>query len=252
MTFRAKPVVKRSRNPWDSGDRRTFLTNVAFALVIVAALLILLVAVGYTWYDSHLAPVGSVAGQSITKDQFNERLEIEALAAQGAGAPHRQPGGERQADGCPGGAGSADPDQPGPADPGACARADHRQPRPGEPRCRGGCLGHGCRHRRQAGRGGDDPCGAPPMGHRGRAGGERRSARADDGPDCRGTRRRRTTRARTSRAAPSGRTSPRVSRPMSRLAIRAAISAGSWPRTPRSMKVSSRPRSRWSRTASPT
>ena len=78
MTFRAKPVVKRSRNPWDSGDRRTFLTNVAFALVIVAALLILLVAVGYTWYDSHLAPVGSVAGQSITKDQFNERLEIEA------------------------------------------------------------------------------------------------------------------------------------------------------------------------------
>ena len=78
MTFRAKPVVKRSRNPWDSQDRRTFLTSVAFALVIVAALLILVVAVGYTWYDTHLAPVASVAGQSITKDEFNDRLEIEA------------------------------------------------------------------------------------------------------------------------------------------------------------------------------
>ena len=78
MTFRAKPVVKRSRNPWDSKDRRTFLTNVAFALVIVAALLILVVALGYTWYTEHLAPVGSVAGQSITKDEYNERLEIEA------------------------------------------------------------------------------------------------------------------------------------------------------------------------------
>ena len=78
MTFRAKPVVKRSRNPWDSKDRRTFLTNVAFALVIGAALLILVVALGYTWYTEHLAPVGSVAGQSITKDEYNERLEIEA------------------------------------------------------------------------------------------------------------------------------------------------------------------------------
>jgi parvulin-like peptidyl-prolyl isomerase len=78
MTFRAKPVVKRSRNPWDSQDRRTFLTNVAFALVIVAALLILVIAVGYTWYNEHLAPVGSVAGQSITKDQLKDRVEIEA------------------------------------------------------------------------------------------------------------------------------------------------------------------------------
>ena len=82
MTFRAKPVVKRSRNPWDSQDRRTFLTNVAFALVIVSALLILVVAVAYTWYDAHLAPVGSVAGQSITKDEFSDRLKIEAWRLQ--------------------------------------------------------------------------------------------------------------------------------------------------------------------------
>jgi parvulin-like peptidyl-prolyl isomerase len=77
MTFRAKPVVKRSRNPWDSQDRRTFITNVAFALVIVAALLILVVAVAVNWYSEHLAPVGSVAGQTITRDQLRDRVEIE-------------------------------------------------------------------------------------------------------------------------------------------------------------------------------
>jgi parvulin-like peptidyl-prolyl isomerase len=77
MTFRAKPVVKRSRNPLDSQDRRTFLTNVAFALVIVAAVAILAFAVIFNWYSEHLAPVGSVAGQSITKDQLNDRIEIE-------------------------------------------------------------------------------------------------------------------------------------------------------------------------------
>jgi parvulin-like peptidyl-prolyl isomerase len=77
MTFRAKPVVKRSRNPLDSQDRRTFLTNVAFALVIVAAVAILAFAVLFNWYSQHLAPVGSVAGQAITKDQLNDRIEIE-------------------------------------------------------------------------------------------------------------------------------------------------------------------------------
>jgi parvulin-like peptidyl-prolyl isomerase len=78
MTFRAKPVVKRSRNPLDSPDRRTLFTNVAFAAVIVAAVAILGIAIAYNWYDTHLAPVGSVAGQSITTDQLNDRREIEA------------------------------------------------------------------------------------------------------------------------------------------------------------------------------
>jgi parvulin-like peptidyl-prolyl isomerase len=77
MTFRAKPVVRRSRNPLDSPDRRTLLTNVAFAAVIVAAILILVVALGFNWYTEHLAPVGSVNGQTVTKDQFNDRLAIE-------------------------------------------------------------------------------------------------------------------------------------------------------------------------------
>ena len=82
MTFRAKPVVKRSRNPLDSPDRRTLLTNVGFALVIVAAVVILVVALAYNWYTEHLEPVGSVAGQTITKDQFNDRVEIEGWRLQ--------------------------------------------------------------------------------------------------------------------------------------------------------------------------
>ena len=77
MTFRAKPVVKRSRNPLDSPDRRTLLTSVAFALIIVAAVGILAVAFLVNWYSEHLAPVGSVAGQTITTDQLNDRMAIE-------------------------------------------------------------------------------------------------------------------------------------------------------------------------------
>jgi parvulin-like peptidyl-prolyl isomerase len=82
MTFRAKPVVKRSRNPLDSPDRRTLLTNVAFALVIVAAVGILLAAVLFNYYSTHLAPVGSVSGQTITKDQLNDRVKIEGWRLQ--------------------------------------------------------------------------------------------------------------------------------------------------------------------------
>ena len=77
MTFRAKPVVKRSRHQWESQDRRNFLTNLAFGLVVVAALLILAVAVALSWYNDHLAPVGSVAGETITKDQLRDRAIIE-------------------------------------------------------------------------------------------------------------------------------------------------------------------------------
>ena len=77
MTFRAKPVVKRSRQQWESQDRRNFLTNLAFGLVILAALLILGIAAGLTYYDSHLAAVGRIDGQAITKDDLAEREKIE-------------------------------------------------------------------------------------------------------------------------------------------------------------------------------
>ena len=69
MTFRAKPVVKRAQKPsWESRDRRTFYLNVGFALVVAAAVLILMIAVALSYYNEHLVSVGSVSGQSISKD----------------------------------------------------------------------------------------------------------------------------------------------------------------------------------------
>ncbi|MFL5778042.1 MAG: peptidylprolyl isomerase [Chloroflexota bacterium] len=79
MTFRAKPIVKRSRRPsWESQDRRSLLLNVGFGLVVVAAVAILVIAAGVVWYGDHLASVGSVNGASISKDEFRDRLGIES------------------------------------------------------------------------------------------------------------------------------------------------------------------------------
>ena len=187
MTFRAKPVVKRSRNPWDSGDRRTFLTTLAFALVIVSALLILVVAVSYTWYDSHLAPIASVAGQSITKDQLTDRLKIEGwrLQEQERRIANQVASG-RLTDAQAEQARQILASQAQQIQSLALERIiDNRIQ--ANLATAGGCLGQRRRHRREARRGGDDPGRAPPVGHRGRAGGERRRARADAGPDRRGT-----------------------------------------------------------------
>jgi parvulin-like peptidyl-prolyl isomerase len=86
MTFRARPVVKRPHRPsWDSRDRRNLYTNLGFGVVVVVAVVILAVAAGATWYDQHLAPVASVDGQAITKDDFNDRFDIEAFRLEQAG-----------------------------------------------------------------------------------------------------------------------------------------------------------------------
>jgi parvulin-like peptidyl-prolyl isomerase len=80
MTFRAKPVVKRThRTSWESRDRRNLYTNLGFGLVVVVAVVILAIAAVATWYDQHLAPVASVNGQAITKDDFNDRFAIESF-----------------------------------------------------------------------------------------------------------------------------------------------------------------------------
>lgn len=79
MTFRAKPVVKRDHRPaWEAQDRRNFYLNLGFGLIVALSLLILAIYVGLTWYNAHLASVGSVDGQSITKDEFVERNAIES------------------------------------------------------------------------------------------------------------------------------------------------------------------------------
>ena len=70
MTFRAKPVVKRDHRPaWETQDRRNFYLNLGFGLIVVLALVILGIAAGLSYYNDHLASVGSVDGQSISKDR---------------------------------------------------------------------------------------------------------------------------------------------------------------------------------------
>jgi parvulin-like peptidyl-prolyl isomerase len=79
MTFKAKPVVKRAQRPaWEGQERRNFLLNIGFGIVVISALVILVIAGALTWYNDHLASVGSVDGQSISKDEFRDRYEIEA------------------------------------------------------------------------------------------------------------------------------------------------------------------------------
>ena len=78
MTLNAKPVVKRAQRPsWDGHERRNLYLNIGFGVVTIAAVLILLIAAGLSWYNEHLAAVGSVNGQSISKDEYNDRLAIE-------------------------------------------------------------------------------------------------------------------------------------------------------------------------------
>jgi parvulin-like peptidyl-prolyl isomerase len=52
------------------------LLNVFFVLTIVAALLLLLVAWGVSWYGDHLAPAASVNGTTITKDAWAKAKDI--------------------------------------------------------------------------------------------------------------------------------------------------------------------------------
>jgi len=79
MTFKAKPVVKRAQRPaWEGQDRRNFYLNIGFGIVVLVAVLILAIAGVLTWYNDHLASVGSVDGQSITKDEFRDRFQIES------------------------------------------------------------------------------------------------------------------------------------------------------------------------------
>jgi parvulin-like peptidyl-prolyl isomerase len=78
MTFRAKPVARRSgRSGWGAGDRRNTLINAGFAGAIVVAVLILVGYGAWTWYDDHFGVAASVDGQVITRDDLRNRLEIE-------------------------------------------------------------------------------------------------------------------------------------------------------------------------------
>lgn len=78
MTFRAKPVVKRSHRPaWQSDERRSLYLNLGFGLVVVVALLILVGAAAGSWYGDHFGEVARVNGVSITRDDYRDRFAVE-------------------------------------------------------------------------------------------------------------------------------------------------------------------------------
>ena len=77
MTERARPVVRPRRSWRESPERRSFLLNIGFGLVVLVALIALIVAAAASWYGDHLAPVGSVNGASITRDDYNRRFDVE-------------------------------------------------------------------------------------------------------------------------------------------------------------------------------
>src|SRR6266566_1711883 len=76
MTFRARPVVKRTDRAGRS-PRRSLLLNLGFGLVIVVALLILAAAAAASYYGDHLASIASVNGHDISKDQLRDRIKVE-------------------------------------------------------------------------------------------------------------------------------------------------------------------------------
>lgn len=78
MTFRAKPVVKRAHRPaWETQGRRNFYLNLGFGIVVIIGIAMLLIAAGLSYYDEHLASVGSVNGQSISKDDLKARMAVD-------------------------------------------------------------------------------------------------------------------------------------------------------------------------------
>ena len=78
MSFRARQNSTRTRT-WEDRDRRSMLLNIGFGVTIVAALLLLVIAAGVTWYGDHLSAAGSVNGETITKDAFNRQVAVNAF-----------------------------------------------------------------------------------------------------------------------------------------------------------------------------
>jgi parvulin-like peptidyl-prolyl isomerase len=80
MTIRVRPADRgrTSRDP----SRRTFYMNLAFGITVVVAILILVIVGATTWYGTHLAAKATVDGQTITKDQFLERADVEIFRLQ--------------------------------------------------------------------------------------------------------------------------------------------------------------------------
>jgi parvulin-like peptidyl-prolyl isomerase len=80
MTFRARPTTRTGRRSgYESDHRRNLYFNIGFGAVIALAVLLLVGAGVATWYDEHLAPVATVNGAAITKDDLRARVALEVF-----------------------------------------------------------------------------------------------------------------------------------------------------------------------------
>lgn len=79
MTFRAKPVTpkKRRRQQWEGDARQQLYVTIAFAALIVVALVILAGAVAASYYNDHWRAIARVDGAEISLDQWMERQKVE-------------------------------------------------------------------------------------------------------------------------------------------------------------------------------
>jgi parvulin-like peptidyl-prolyl isomerase len=77
-SFRGRPTGSRART-WDDRDRRSALLNIGFGITIVVALLLLAIAFAASWYGDHLSAAATVNGETITKDEYNKQLAINAF-----------------------------------------------------------------------------------------------------------------------------------------------------------------------------
>jgi parvulin-like peptidyl-prolyl isomerase len=80
MTSRPRTTPARSRT-WDLRERRSLLLNLGFGLTIVAALLLLVLAAGVSWYSENLASAATVNGTTITRDAWRRQVEINQFRA---------------------------------------------------------------------------------------------------------------------------------------------------------------------------
>ena len=76
-TSRPTSRTTRLRNLLDTEERQQLAVTVGFVVVIAAVILILLGAVGLSWYNDNLRPLGRVGSTEIGPQQLRDRVAIE-------------------------------------------------------------------------------------------------------------------------------------------------------------------------------
>ena len=76
MTSDARSASRRGDRSRDTG-KRSLYTNLAFGLIVLIAFAILAAAAIASYYGAHLAPVATVNGHDITKDDLSDRVNVD-------------------------------------------------------------------------------------------------------------------------------------------------------------------------------